>query len=98
MIETVSLRLEIVSDFSKTFSARELANQHCHELTPAPERAKFLTCVMNGSEIFKIMSRNKCSNLVKDCFIMCHGSDLFVSVIFLAISLCYKKLSEALII
>jgi hypothetical protein len=31
---------------------------------------------MGVGMIVENMSRNKCSNLTKDCIIMCHGSDL----------------------
>jgi len=78
MVKAFSLGLEIICDIPQALSARELADQHGHELAPAVVRAEFLSRVMDFGVILKIMSRNKRGDLVKDCAIMRHGSDLLV--------------------
>ena len=80
MVDTLTLRPECITDISETFEPGELSDCHGKELAPAVIRTKFLSVVVNFCQVFKIMSGKNCSQLVKDCVIVCHGSDLLVLV------------------
>lgn len=86
MVHAFLLHLDIANKVSKALPGCELGNSHCEKLAPTIKGAELLTTMMFMSKFFKIISREKRSNLVEYRGRMCHGSDLLVFKCLLAIS------------
>ena len=72
MVESGSLKLELVSNVSQTASARNLSRHHDHKLAPAVQ-ASVLTPRLEAIllDFAKIMSVKKVKQLMEDCVRMC---------------------------
>lgn len=72
MVEFGGLSGNIHDQIPQAFPARNLADEHGHELAPAIEGAKFLAAMVLFGDGIKFMSGKKCNYLPEDGVMMCH--------------------------
>ena len=69
VVKVGSFSFKIMCNIPETFTAGKLPDNHRHKLAPTAVGAELLSVMMDFGITIKNMSRDKCSNLMKNCVI-----------------------------